>query len=429
MLAKKLQHVLAGLLAVWVLLVTGLAAHAHPMPESRVWVDTQSDGVQLTLEMPLNRLEFAYGQPLADAPAQVLPRHADALRRYVLRHVGIHSPSGAVWAVSEPALSVRGADGSAELEAVLAFRAPSGVDPRRFVLSLDAVTHEVKTHQVQVLVRSDWSAGQLAGVPTPLGTLDARRMELPVTLPAGRVGGGFVPLLLEGIVHIFEGTDHLVFLLLLLMVAPLAAQHRQWQRVRTDRAGLWRQVVWVVTAFTLGHSVTLVLGSTGLLSPPVAWVETAVAITIGLAAVHVVRPLWPAAEPWMALAFGLIHGQAFSASLSGVGLTAWRHAAALLAFNLGIEIAQLLLVLVAVPALWMIARSSTLAYAVLRRVAGWAGGFLSVLWVLERSGVSPDARIPWPEPGVAMVPAALVLLWLLALGLRLRHTAGQGRSA
>lgn len=385
------------------------------MPESRVWVDTRDGGVQLTLELPLNRLEFAFGQALADAPAQVLPRHAEALSRYLLQHVGVRGATGRPWQAAAPVLAVRGDDGAAELEAVVQLQAPAGDDPRRFTLVFDAVTHEVKTHRVQVLLRTDWTAGRVTTVPQPLGMLDAQHFDLPVDLPPFPSGGGFVPLLEEGAMHILGGTDHLVFLLLPLTVAPLVARAGQWAAVRDDRRAVIRRVAWVVTAFTLGHTVTLVLGSTGLLSPPVARVEQAVALTVAVAAVHAWRPLWRGGELWMALVFGLVHGLAFSATLSGAGLTPLRHALALLAFNLGIEVAQLLLVLLAMPALVAIVRRSEPFYVGLRRAIATGSLIMAVLWLLDRSGAGLPFRTTLLDPG-PMAPVVFIgLLWGLVV--------------
>ena len=88
----------------------------------------------------------------------------------------------------------------------------------------------------------------------------------------------------------------------------------------------------------------------------------------------------------MALGFGLIHGFAFSASLSGAGLTAGQQALALLAFNLGIEAMQLGLLSVVMPLLLWLSRSGGAAYSRVRRVVSAAGGALALVWVVQRLG-------------------------------------------
>lgn len=282
---------------------------AHPMPESRVWIDTTPTGIRLTLQLPLNRLEFGYGQPLADHPTKVLAEHSEGLSRYLLSHIGARS-GNAGWQALRPQLEVVGNDGSAELEAVIELRAPPGADTRAPTLLYDVINHEVRTHRVQVFLRNDWAGGFAGQAPLPLGELQYGQASLPIPLEQVNGGSSMLPLLQSGAVHIAEGTDHLLFLLLLMIVAPLRAQAGRWADMRAVPSAL-RQVALVVTAFTVGHSLTLALGSSGLLTVSATPVEAAVAASIVFAAVHAFRPLFAAGDVVMALGFGLVHGFAF----------------------------------------------------------------------------------------------------------------------
>lgn len=421
-----MRAALIGLLcALWAAL-----AAAHPMPESRVWIDTTPAGLKLTLQLPLNRLEYAFGQPLADHPGNVLARHGAALSNYLLQHVGARS-AGVGWQVLRPALEVVGQDTAAELQAVFELRAPAGADPRSPTLLYDAITHEVRTHRVQVFLRNDWSGGFASQPPLPLGELSYGRNSLPIPLQQARAGSSVLRLLQGGAMHIAEGTDHLLFLLLLLMVAPLAAHAGRWSAVRPLRQAL-RHTTLVISAFTIGHTVMLVLGSTGLLSVPAQPVEVAVAATIAVAALHAWRPLFAYAEAWMALGFGLIHGMAFSASLSGAGLSPWQHAQALLAFNLGIEAMQLLALAVVMPPLLLLGRARPALYAALRRCSSVLASVLAVAWIVERLGVVAPGAIPSLGDAGAVLTLIPALLWLAALGacaerrLRTGNTAAAG---
>lgn len=395
-----------------------LTASAHPMPESRVWVDSTPTGLTLTLQLPLNRLEYAYGQPLSDTPGTVLARQGDGLARYLLLHVGARSGrdgEGAGWQALRPHLEVLGDGETAELQAVMSLQAPPGADPRQLTLLYDAVVHEVRTHRVQVFLRTDWAGGFVGATPLPLGELHHDHTRLPITLEAARPGASLWRLLQDGVLHIADGTDHLLFVLLLLTVAPLSMAAGRWAGTRTPRAAL-RHTAGVVSAFTLGHTLTLVLGSTGAVTLPAQAVEVAVALTIAVAAAHAWRPLFAQGEARMALAFGLVHGMAFSASLSGAGLGVARHALALLAFNLGIEAMQLLLVAAVLPPLVLIARQAPQVFDGLRRVAAIASLGVAGLWIAERLGADPWAAWPWLETGVkAGAPAFRwlpVALWL-----------------
>lgn len=390
-----------------------MSAMAHPMPESRVWIDTTPSGLRLTLQLPLNRLEYGFGQPLADFPGTVLARHGEALSRYLLQHVGARG-DGQNWQASPPQLTVVGTDASAELEAVIDLHAPDGAARRAPTLLYDAITHEVRTHRVLVFLRNDWAGGFASGPPLLLGELNHGHTSLLIPLEPVRPGASVLRLLREGILHIAEGTDHLLFLLMLLIVAPLVAGIRRWNQVRPIRQAL-RHTALVVTAFTAGHTATLVLGSMGLLTVPTQSVEVAVAVTIAIAAWHAWRPLLAHAEAWMALIFGLIHGMAFSASLSGAGLTPWQHAQALLAFNLGIEAMQLAAVVVVMPPLLVLVRTQPARYATLRRGLSAVVGVLALAWIIERLNLASLGALSsiadgWPV--LALIPG---LLWLAAL--------------
>lgn len=343
-----------ALRALWLTCALVLApslAQAHATPESRVWIDTTQAGMRLTLLMPLNRLEFAFKSDLISEPDQVMASHSTALSDYVLKHVSMRSGERA-WLAQPPKLRVIGSDASADLEAVIEFEAPEGADPRKALLRYDAVTHEVMTHSVKVFLRSDWAGGMVSQAPRPLAELDSERTQLTLDLPAhASAMSGLLQLVADGAMHILEGTDHLLFLLTLLLVSPLVAQRKRWAGVRSA-GGAMRHTAAVITAFTVGHTVALVLGSSGLLQLPSAMVELAVAMTIAVSAWHAIKPVIQSGDITMALAFGLVHGQAFSASLSGAGLPWQQHALALVAFNLGIEAVQLAMVLALLPPLW-----------------------------------------------------------------------------
>lgn len=372
------------------LLVAASAVSAHPVPESQVWIDTTPAGLRLTVMLPLNRLELAFGAPLAQAPEAVLSQHGETLTRYLLQHVGVRGDEQSTgWTLRRPTLTVQGAGAGAELCAVLEAQAPAGTDPRRAVLFYDLITHEVRTHRALVFLRNDWAAGFASAAPLLLGELRHEQAMLAIHLAPPQPGAAWRRLAWAGMQHIAEGMDHLLFLLMLLLVAPLSAQGGRWQLARGTQQSLL-QLAKVVTAFTAGHSLTLALGSSGVLQLPVQAVEVAVALSIAVAALHALRPLFADAELVMAVLFGLVHGLAFSASLSGAGLTIWQHAQALLAFNLGIEAMQLILVALVVAPLLLVQRASAGGYRRLRQGAALVGLAMALLWAAERAGLADE---------------------------------------
>ncbi len=175
-----------------------------------------------------------------------------------------------------------------------------------------------------------------------------------------------------GVAHILGGTDHLLFVLgLMLLVRSLGTL------VRT------------VTAFTVAHSITLALAVLGLVAVPTRSVEVLIALSIVMVATEVVRspdvPSTVAARaPWVvALAFGLLHGLGFAGALADVGLPPERVPLALVGFNLGVEVGQLAFIAAMLLPLAAFARLAA-ARPRLRLVPGYLMGVVAATWTLAR---------------------------------------------
>ncbi|MBB5339567.1 HupE/UreJ family protein [Tunturiibacter gelidoferens] len=141
----------------------------------------------------------------------------------------------------------------------------------------------------------------------------------------------FASLFLLGMRHIADGTDHLLFLLVLLLPAPLLTARSRWQRPAGVRQSLFR-ILGIVTAFTIGHSIRLGLAAMNVVHVPEHPIETLIAESILVSAMHALSPLFPGREAWIAAFFGLVHGLAFAATLDRLGLSHWERVAGILVF-------------------------------------------------------------------------------------------------
>lgn len=194
-------------------------------------------------------------------------------------------------------------------------------------------------------------------------------------------GVQFASLFQLGMRHIAGGTDHLLFLLTLLLPAPLLVAGARWGAPRTVRRSL-RQVVKIVTAFTVGHSITLALAALSFIHVPSGPIEVLIAVSIFVSALHAWRPIAAGKEIWIAGFFGLIHGLAFAATLEQLGLERWQRVGGILAFNLGIEAMQLLIVAAILPSLILL--SATRVYPLFRITGASIAGAASLGWIVER---------------------------------------------
>jgi hypothetical protein len=193
--------------------------------------------------------------------------------------------------------------------------------------------------------------------------------------------GAFPSMFRLGMRHIAEGTDHLLFLLALLLPAPLLVSRSRW----AGFAGVQHSVVQilkVVTAFTIGHSTTLALAAFGLVRVPSRPIEVLIAVSILVSAAHALRPLFPGREAAVAAAFGLMHGLAFAATLQNLGLGWWERVVSILGFNLGIETMQLIVVSATMPSLVLLSRAR--AYQFVRIGGALLAGIASLGWIAQR---------------------------------------------
>ena len=193
---------------------------------------------------------------------------------------------------------------------------------------------------------------------------------------------GFGSVVRLGVRHIAEGTDHLLFLLVLLLPAPLLVSGGRWRGNAEVQQSVVR-LVRIVTAFTIGHSLTLAAAALGLVHAPSRPIEVLIAVSILVSAVHAFRPIFPGREAFVAGGFGLVHGFAFASMISSSGLDSWHLTLTVFGFNLGIELMQLAVVAATVP--WLLLLARTPAYAFVRATGATVAGLAALGWIGERA--------------------------------------------
>jgi hypothetical protein len=202
-----------------------------------------------------------------------------------------------------------------------------------------------------------------------------------------RVAGGsplrqFGDYVRHGIWHIWIGFDHILFLLSLLLPAVLVYQDRQWLGRATFRAAAI-DVLKIVTAFTLAHSITLTLATLGVVTLPSRLVESAIAASVVLAALNNLWPLFHGHRALVAFGFGLIHGFGFASVLLDLGLPKPALLLSLVGFNVGVEIGQMAIVLLFLP-LAFLARNTALYRKGLLSAGSSLIVLLALVWLVER---------------------------------------------
>jgi hypothetical protein len=354
-----------GLTALTMLLAS--AASAHKPSDSYLSLVVDGQRVAGRWDIALRDLEHAIGLDRDGNGAltwgEVKARHGD-IAAYALARLELSS-AGSVCATS-PALHLvdQHSDGA---YAVLQFTGdcPAAIDALNvtysFLFDLDPL------HRGLGQVRS--------GDLTQTSVFSPERRTWHVRTGSSDLGQQLTTYVREGAWHIWVGLDHILFLLCLLL--PAARRRGQAAQEPSRRsAPLWLEVVQVVTSFTVAHSITLSLAALGILSFPARLVESAIAASVVFAALNNIRPMVTRRLWLIAFGFGLVHGLGFASVLADLALPRDALLLALLGFNLGVEVGQLVLV----------------------------GLFFGMVWALRRLDVVwPQWATPLPASAIAII--------------------------
>ena len=361
--------------AVALLWLCSLPSHAHKPSDSYLSLSITENRIDGQWDIALRDLEIAIGLDQNDDGEltwdEIRGKHADiaayALARLALSSDGLICPAGAVQHLID-----HHTDGA---YAVLRFSAECGN-------RIDAVAIDYRLlfdldPQHKGLLKLE-SPGKLT---TAIFSPERANQQF-VLAEAGKLRQ-FTDYLKHGIWHIWIGFDHILFLLSLLLPAVLVYAARKWHPANSFKASSL-DVLKVVTAFTVAHSITLTLAALGFVALPSRWVESAIAASVVIAALNNVFPLFQGRRWVAAFVFGLIHGFGFASVLADLGLPQSALVIALLGFNLGVELGQLAIVVVFLPLAYALRK--TWIYQKVVLVAGSILiALLAAIWLIERA--------------------------------------------
>lgn len=373
------------------------------MPSSAVMLRLHSTSIDAQLYLPIIELRLGWGKPVPMDAVKAVREYGSDLKGYVLQHIRPVALDGRPWTVTirdvKPVV-----EQTPDIMVELTMIPPPGAPADKFTLNYDVIFHQLITHTAIVSIARDWHNAQLDGAPTILGTMRDTNRTLTIDRSQGSWWFGFFGVFILGARHIAEGTDHLLFLLTLLLPAPLLVAGNRWGGYTGAKKSLWR-IAKIVTSFTIGHSITLILGALGWVHLPSAFIESAIAVSIFVSAVHALVPIFRGKEIFIAGGFGLIHGLAFASTLTELGFDTVTMVSSVFAFNIGIEVIQLFVIGVTMP--WLVLLARTRLYPSLRVLGACVTGLAAASWFFERA-------LGWPNPvGPLVENVATHAAWLI----------------
>ena len=381
-------------------------AAAHLTPNSEIGLAVGANGVDADIIIPQGEYGFATRNPIGNYP-QALMR----AREYIERHFSVCDHDGRPWRIDLDKVEFVQIAGPPDLHATARLSPPSGASSRRFRIRWTALLEEMPSHFALFVLASD-SEGMVGDGREVLGAVRAGDTILEVDRGKSSARVAFANAVLLGIGHIIGGYDHLLFLLALLLPAPMIARAGRWAEPRPIRETV-TQLLKIVTAFTIGHSLTLIGATLGGWHLAAAPVEIAIAVSVLVSAVHAIRPLVPGREHYVAIGFGLVHGLAFATLLHDVRAGTASTAVTLIGFNLGIETVQICIVTLVIPPLLVLSRAPI--FAMLRTVLAALTAGAATAWILNRSFGLGDGLVAGVDEIVSHGLWAVAMLYLLSV--------------
>ena len=383
---RKIMVALAVVLVPMLWLLFTSVASAHDGDSSVVYLDVFPDGTaQGQLEHPVGLLNDIFDLDLdpQEATADDIAEIEELVRSYNVDNLAIVSEDGTRWVINFTG-EVDAIETEKEIYAAFLFDVETTFDsaPRIFDVTFDGIIED-GTHFAAVVMRTDPVTGTFLneGEAVP-GFITSDNPTLTINLDDPDMWKAFTGTVSLGMEHIFIGTDHILFVLVLLLPAVMMFSVASgWTPVPTFRAGLWR-VLKIATAFTIAHSITLTLGGLEIIELPSKLVETVIALSIIATAMHNLRPIFANREAYIAFAFGIFHGFGFAGLLSDLGVGRGQRVISLLGFNIGVEIGQAFIILLLFPALYLLRR--TTIYPLVLRGGSILLAVIAGIWAIER---------------------------------------------
>ena len=372
-----------------VFLCSPILLNAHAPEQGFIFLRVyETDGIEGRFEIQAEDLNKIFNWNLVKEgnSIDVITPHYEELKKYFLEHSGFSSSYG------QHNVTFKGLDilstGLGDYIQILFDLDNVDPIPDKMEVTYNVAFKESSTHRGFLTMEYNWKAGvinnesniSLYFTPnSPTDTLDLTEVS---------IWKGFVAMIQQGIWHIWIGTDHIFFLIALILPAVVfrikeenLSPVKSWKPVAKFKPA-FIYILKIVTYFTIAHTITLSLAALQIITLPGWLVESIIAFSIGLAAFHNIIPIFKGKDWLIAFVFGLFHGFGFASVLGDIGLTDEFLVYSLLGFNIGVEIGQLVIIALIFPVLYVIRKRKSYP-----KILIGVSIFLilaSIYWIIER---------------------------------------------
>ena len=245
-------------------------------------------------------------------------------------------------------------------------------------------------HTGMVLIEQYWRGNIFNNERRPSLVFSSSNQNQRLDLSNYTMFSGFTGIVKLGVKHIWLGIDHILFLIALILPAAMIRRERRWEPVTEFRSALF-YVIKIVTLFTVAHTLTLSLAAFRMVDLPTRLVESVIAISIAVAALDILFPIFKKKIVWVVFIFGLFHGFGFASVLAHLGVLGEHMVLSLFGFNLGVELGQVAVIMVIFPVLYMI-RNYAFFPKIILRFGATALIMLSAVCFVERAFIDSPVQ-------------------------------------
>lgn len=377
---RRFRFILALLLAGF-----ALPLGAHTLGQGYIFLKVYDDRIEGRFEVTLNDLNTAFGLTGTDSliTLENLDAHLPRVQAYLTDRIAFRH-GGQTFPIRFTGHDVRLIEKLSHY-ALLDFELADIPDPRPQQLDVryDLVFDKDPDHQGLLVIEHFWKANLFNNERIISLVFGADDTEQTLDLSDVSMFKGMWGVIKMGIKHILIGIDHILFLIALILPAVMIRREEAWAPVPAFRPALI-YVIKIVTLFTIAHSVTLSLAALDIFDLPGPLVESIIALSIAIAALDILFPIFHKRIGIVVFVFGLFHGFGFASVLRHLGVLGEHMALSLFGFNLGVEIGQVAIIVAVFPVLFLFRHLSLYRTLILRFGAVALIG-IAMFWFVERA--------------------------------------------
>jgi hypothetical protein len=369
-------------------------AFAHFPDQSYIYLQIRESSVAGRFEISTKDINKVFGLNLKPGFAieEVAP-HLAKIQNYVLQNTSFSSGEEGNYQIRFTDTDILRAESFGDF-VLLKFEL-GGVKnlPKKMNVHYEAFTKDISGHTALLVVEENTNTGVTNNESMHSIKFSSSNTSQELSTTENFLMRSLWEMIKLGVWHIWIGFDHILFLLALLLPSVLIFhsnnglpgdefKNKVWTPVERLKPAMMN-VVKIVTFFTIAHSITLCLAAFEIISLPPRLIESIIAISIALAAFHNIYPLFSGKEWLIAFVFGLFHGFGFASVLAEKRLVGNYLGLSIFGFNLGVEIGQLVIILLVFPILFLLRKTSL--YPKIRVFGSIIFIFFALYWFIERA--------------------------------------------